>query len=48
MKRNYTKNYGLYSWFMINNQEELYDVLSAMIKDKINEILPQMLDDYFR
>lgn len=48
MNRKYTKNYGWYSWFMLNNQEELYDVLSVMIKDKVNEILPQMLEDYFR
>lgn len=47
MNRNYTKNYGWLSWFMLNNQEELCEVLSAMIKDKINEMLPQMLEDYF-
>jgi len=29
----------------MNNQAEMYDVISAMIKDKIGEILPQMIDE---
>jgi len=30
---------------MMNGQAEMYDVISAMIKQKVGEILPQMIDE---
>ena len=32
-------------WFANNQQEELYEVIQAMITDKINETLPQMIEE---
>ena len=48
MNLNQSNNYKYWSWFVINNQSELYDVISAMINDKINEKLPQIIDDHMR
>ena len=45
MNTNNTNNFRYWQWFMMNNQAEMYDVISAMIKDKISEILPQMIDE---
>jgi uncharacterized protein (DUF111 family) len=35
-------------WFASNRQEELYEVISAMIKDKVEELLPQMVEELLR
>ena len=35
-------------WFASNQQEELYEVISAMIKDKINELLPELVQEQMR
>ena len=48
MYGNNTKNYGWYMWFLMNRQEELCEVITAMIKDKIEEILPQLMDEYMK
>lgn len=43
-----SNNFNYWLWFELNNQSELYDIISAMIKDKINELLPQMIEEYMR
>ena len=35
-------------WFMNNHQEELYEVVSALIDTKIKEQLPQMVEEQLR
>ena len=45
---NNTNNIRCWLWFAMNQQEELYEVISAMIKDKISELLPQMIEEQLR
>ena len=35
-------------WFANNRQEELYEVIQAMITDKVNEVLPQKVEEILR
>ena len=41
-------SFRFWFWFASNHQEELYEVISAMIKDKVEELLPQMVEDLLR
>ena len=43
-----SNNFHYWLWFELNNQSELYEVISAMIKDKISELLPQLIEEYMR
>lgn len=42
------ENYNNWVWFALKNQDELYSVISTMIEDKVKELLPQMVSDYFK
>ena len=45
--RNYHDNYFHYwQWFVSNHQDELYDVIMSMMKDRIEELLPPIIDRY--
>ena len=35
-------------WFAEHRQEELYEIIQAMITDKINEVLPPMVEEIMR
>ena len=41
-------NFRCWLWFANNRQEELYEVITAMITDKINDALPQMIEEQLR
>lgn len=41
-------SFNCWVWFMDNHQEELYEVISAMIDIKIKELLPQMVEEQLR
>ena len=45
---NQSNQFRCWLWFANNRQEELYDVISAMITDKINEVLPQVIEEQLR
>ena len=42
------KQFRCWLWFSMNQKEELYEVITEMIKSKIEELLPQMLDEQLR
>lgn len=48
MSRNYSKNLLYWTWFVTNNQEELYAIITQMIDEKIKEIVPHMIEDQLR
>lgn len=35
-------------WFVGNNQEDLYYIISSMIDDKLKEVLPQIIQEEMR
>lgn len=41
-------NENCWLWFMNNHQEELYDIISAMIEIKVNQLLPQLVKEELR
>lgn len=41
-------NMNCWLWFIENHQEELYQIIQAMIEIKINELLPQMVREELR
>lgn len=41
-------NENCWLWFMNNHQEELYDIISAMIEIKVNQLLPQLVKEQLR
>ena len=43
-----SNNFNYWQWFVLNNQSEMYEVISAMIKDEISQLIPQLIDDYMR
>ena len=52
MKNNLNNNnqilFNCWFWFMNNHQEELYEIVSALIDTKIKEQLPQMVEEQLR
>lgn len=48
MAANNGNQFRMWLWFSDNRQEELYEVISAMIKDKVEELLPQMVEGLLR
>jgi len=42
---NSDKSFRCWQWFSDNRQDELYQVISEMIKSKVEELLPQMLEE---
>ena len=52
MKNNLNNNnqilFNCWFWFINNHQEELYEVVSALIDTKIKEQLPQMVEEQLR
>lgn len=48
MIQNFGSPSRFWGWFAINNQEELYEILQAMIDEKINQVLPQKINEYLR
>ena len=47
--KNFQSNYFRYwQWFVINHQDELFDVIMAMMKDRIEELLPPLIERYMR
>jgi len=42
---NSDKNFRCWLWFSSNRQEELYQVITEMIKGKVEELLPQMVEE---
>ena len=52
MRNNLNNNkqilFNCWFWFMNNHQEELYEVVSALIDTKIKEQLPQMVEEQLR
>ena len=45
MRIKQSNNFYYWSWFEANKQGELYYVIDAMIKDKIEEILSQKIEE---
>ena len=45
---NQDNSFRYWQWFAENHQEEMYDVISAMINDKISQQLPQIVDEQLR
>ena len=46
---NYNKvSMNCWYWFKQNNQEELYEIIQAMIEIKVNELLPQLVKEELR
>ena len=46
---NYNKvSMNCWYWFMQNHQEELYEIIKAMIEIKVNELLPQLVKEELR
>lgn len=45
MNSSNTNDFHYWQWFVMNKQEDLYNVISAMIKDKVNDILTPMIDE---
>ena len=43
-----SKFFRYWCWFVDNNQHELYDVLMSMIKDRIEQLMPQLIEQYFK
>lgn len=39
------ENYNNWLWFVLKNQDELYDVISNMIENKVKEIVPQIVNE---
>ena len=52
MKNNLNNNnqilFNCWFWFINHHQEELYEVVSALIDTKIKEQLPQMVEEQLR
>ena len=48
MKIKQDNNFKCWFWFVENGMEEMYQIISAMIEDKINAVLPQIIDDQLR
>lgn len=42
------KNFNSWVWFALNNQEELFSVISELIEAKVKEILPQLVEEQLR
>ena len=45
---NSDKSFRCWLWFASNRQEELYQVISEMIKSKVEELLPQLVKEELR
>lgn len=41
-------NFKYWFWFAQKNQEELFAIINGMINDKVNEILPQKIEEQMR
>lgn len=48
MKKIQSNNFYYWSWFEMNKQGELYYVIDAMIKDKLEQLLPQITEEILR
>ena len=48
MKIKSDNQFRCWLWFMENRQEELYDIVNMMINEKINEVVPQIVQDELR
>ena len=42
------QNFNSWVWFALKNQEELYNVISSMIEDKIKDLVPQIVENCLR
>ena len=42
------QSFNCWRWFSMNKQDELYEVISMMIKSKVEELLPQMVEEQLR
>lgn len=42
------QNFNSWVWFALKNQEELYNVISSMIEDKVKDLVPQIVKNYLR
>ena len=40
------KYFKYWQWFVINHYDELFDVVMAMMKDRIEELVPQLVKKY--
>ena len=40
------KYFKYWQWFVFNHQDELFDVIMAMMKDRIEELVPQLVKKY--
>lgn len=48
MIKNSSNLFQCYYWFSERKEEELFSIISVMIKSKIEELLPQMVEDLLR
>lgn len=39
------QNFDIWVWFVNNKMDELYEIISLMIENKVKELLPQMIDE---
>ena len=47
--KDFQSNYFRYwQWFVLNHYDELFEVIMAMMKDRIEELLPQLIENYMR
>lgn len=40
------KYFKYWQWFALNHKDELFNVLMAMMKDRIEELVPQLVKKY--
>ena len=41
-------NFRCWQWFVNNDFDELYQVIQVMITEKVNQILPQLVEEQLR